>query len=564
MQVEFDRIVARLGAAARGDFLAQCGVVLEGDGPSSRPAVSDSNQSLQVPGLYVIGAACGSPLIKACLDEGYRVVETILGNTISPADEDIIKSGLSAIGLSLTPMEVLEPLCCDQSPFAGLSPLRLHRLLVEGKLQRFSPNDKIFVRGDYSTSLYVVLAGEVEVCTGPDQSADKFRARPGQIFGEIEVISGRRRRAFATAISQSLLLELRRETILRLARQAPDIGVSLERTAVIQQIRADFAPKLTEELLSHLARSAEIRQFRAQELLLDEKASDQPVYIIRKGAVTISRQIDGKAAIVDYLQDGDWIGGGVIVDPLSIPLRAEAAIEVEAIKIDSGAVRHVLQSVPTLGRQLRNSLDARRSRWRRSPYRPEIGSAIEFMLEQNVPAANDILVINNSLCINCDNCETACAETHGGISGLNREAGARFAELHIPAACRHCDDAPCQELCPADALQRGPFGEIFVDSANCLGCGDCERACPYDAIAMASTRPEKPGLLRWLLFGRRPGPGENTSPEGLDARSGRKLPAKCDLCRELPAGPACVRSCPTGAVFRAKPKELLTSLTQSP
>ena len=35
----------------------------------------------------------------------------------------------------------------------------------------------------------------------------------------------------------------------------------------------------------------------------------------------------------------------------------------------------------------------------------------------------------------------------------------------------------------------------------------------------------------------------------------KALAVKCDLCRELDGGPACVRSCPTGAVLRLKPEE---------
>jgi Fe-S-cluster-containing hydrogenase component 2 len=35
----------------------------------------------------------------------------------------------------------------------------------------------------------------------------------------------------------------------------------------------------------------------------------------------------------------------------------------------------------------------------------------------------------------------------------------------------------------------------------------------------------------------------------------RSLPVKCDLCRGLDGGPACVRNCPTGAVLRLTPED---------
>jgi len=37
---------------------------------------------------------------------------------------------------------------------------------------------------------------------------------------------------------------------------------------------------------------------------------------------------------------------------------------------------------------------------------------------------------------------------------------------------------------------------------------------------------------------------------------------KCDLCREISGGPACVRSCPTGAAIRLTPGEYRETLEE--
>jgi len=36
-----------------------------------------------------------------------------------------------------------------------------------------------------------------------------------------------------------------------------------------------------------------------------------------------------------------------------------------------------------------------------------------------------------------------------------------------------------------------------------------------------------------------------------------KLAVKCDMCNGISGGPACVRSCPTGAAIRMGPEEFL-------
>ena len=154
----------------------------------------------------------------------------------------------------------------------------------------------------------------------------------------------------------------------------------------------------------------------------------------------------------------------------------------------------------------------------------------------------------------CNNCETACSETHDGVSRLNRAAGATYAKLHIPIACRHCENPSCMKDCPPDALSRGSNGEVFVND-SCIGCGNCERNCPYGVIQMAVNKPPKKGAgLSWLLFGLGEEPGHRAPDYDPAAR---KRAVKCDMCKAIPAGPSCVRACPTGAAIRVSPEKLL-------
>jgi Fe-S-cluster-containing hydrogenase component 2 len=111
--------------------------------------------------------------------------------------------------------------------------------------------------------------------------------------------------------------------------------------------------------------------------------------------------------------------------------------------------------------------------------------------------------------------------------------------------------------CPPNAIHRAPSGEVFIDD-SCIGCGNCETNCPYDVIRMAYPAPPKPGLLQWLLFGRGDGPGEPGSYEPSEqAKAAGKKAMKCDACVNEPAGPACVRACPTGAAIRVGPDQFL-------
>ena len=111
--------------------------------------------------------------------------------------------------------------------------------------------------------------------------------------------------------------------------------------------------------------------------------------------------------------------------------------------------------------------------------------------------------------------------------------------------------------CPPDALRRAPNGEVYITD-SCIGCGNCETNCPYDAIKLSYPAPKKPGLLSWLFFGRGEGPGEPMSFDPApEARESGKKAVKCDACMNLAGGPACVRACPTGAAVRLSPQQFV-------
>lgn len=65
---------------------------------------------------------------------------------------------------------------------------------------------------------------------------------------------------------------------------------------------------------------------------------------------------------------------------------------------------------------------------------------------------------DENLCINCNGCVVACKEAHEVPVGVNRRKvvtvneGVVGKEFSISMACMHCDDAPCQQVCPTDCF----------------------------------------------------------------------------------------------------------------
>ena len=143
--------------------------------------------------------------------------------------------------------------------------------------------------------------------------------------------------------------------------------------------------------------------------------------------------------------------------------------------------------------------------------------------------------VDLSKCTGCKTCQVACKDKNNLEVGRNfrrvsEYAGGTWKEVHgawqqdvfayyVSIACNHCAKPGCVEVCPKQAItKRADNGLVLIDQKKCIGCRDCEDACPYDA------------------------PQYN--------RSIRRM-SKCDGCIDrisIGAQPTCVDACPQRAI----------------
>lgn len=136
-------------------------------------------------------------------------------------------------------------------------------------------------------------------------------------------------------------------------------------------------------------------------------------------------------------------------------------------------------------------------------------------------------IIDNRKCIGCHACTVACKAEHDVPLGVNRtwvkyvEKGTypHTRRLFSVMRCNHCEDAPCVEICPVEALYIRDDGIVDFNKNRCIACKSCTQACPYDAIYI--------------------------DPESVTA-------AKCNYCAhrvDIGLEPACVNVCPEHAII---------------
>ena len=99
------------------------------------------------------------------------------------------------------------------------------------------------------------------------------------------------------------------------------------------------------------------------------------------------------------------------------------------------------------------------------------------------------MLINTKRCVGCFACRLACQmknelepeETFIKYDMLERGTYPSVHAEVVPSQCMHCEDAPCQAVCPTGATYTNEDGIVCIDHGRCIGCKYCMAACPYRA-----------------------------------------------------------------------------------
>jgi len=584
MRLRCDRVIARMGSAPPRAFVEACcadfapdergrravvpgtGVRFTSKDRLAYPALSPTFEST-VPGIYVIGALAGYPLIKHCMNQGHDAIEIIAGNTtLKPADEPILEARFAGLPGRRTVAEWLEYLRSSVTILNDLSALQMREFMLEATVSALPSGAVVFERNQPGSSLFAIADGSVAIDVGAGRTVTIER---GSIVGEVGLISGRPRGSTVRVAEPAILLEIPRGAALKLIATVPAAGRAINRISTERQLLQMFGAGLTSEDLTEVLATAELRTVRAGETIITEGEEGHDIFVVRSGSMVVEKMIGGKKIFLSYLPAGSYVGEMALLDGGNRTASVSAAIRSEVIRLDGTAFGKLLAAKPELAQRARTDMTARREvnafiEAKKDSFSSAVdlySSVAGFLVDTGIGEATDVLLIDENLCVGCDNCEKACADSHEGLSRLDREAGRTYAHLHVPTSCRHCEHPHCMADCPPSAIHRGPDGEVFIDD-TCIGCGNCQRNCPYGVIRMDKVPPKKPSLLAWMMFGKGPGPGEPPALWSKKKSAGKveapKKAIKCDMCSGITGGPACVRACPTGAAIRVAPEEFLS------
>jgi CRP-like cAMP-binding protein/thioredoxin reductase len=550
-RVPAELLFLKLGADPPRKFFESVGIRYTGDGNDARPILSPVHQS-SVPGLFLIGAASGRDLIKLGMNQGWEVIEHLMGREVEPADEAVLKERLpfweGSVRERIASIRSRVPL------LASADEQQLRETFLATRVREYANGETIIRQNDYTNDFLVIATGRVALTRRAEQSMRDVQIAEltaGNFFGEMSLISGRRRTATATAVGVTRMIEIPRKAILKLLSNAQKAKALVDQAFLLRAFGGYLFPGVPEALLGELVDRAVVTSFGKDAVVFKQGDDAETFYLIRNGMVKISKKSGDKEVVLSYLVAGNFFGEAALFSDAARTATVTTIFPSDLIKLSKRDFANFLAAHPELREAPLRKLEERRIAGLIAEATPGSGNILGDLIREEVVMGTQTLLIDEHKCIRCGNCVSACSGVHDDGQARISLTGIKLYNLLAPNSCWQCENPLCMLDCPPDAIARDPRGEVYIKS-NCIGCGNCERNCPYDNIFMVHKEPKKT-LFSWVA-----------SLLGKDHKSDveQTVAVKCDLCRDIRGGPACVRGCPTGAAIRLTPEQYRETLEE--
>ena len=494
----------------------------------------------------------------------------------------------------------------------------LLHLVSESQVLILEPGSILVREGEYERNTFFISEGQCELSSiGLDgKTMPLTTVKRGEFIGDIATLNGQQHIVTACTQSMVLVITTPQQTMQHLMEISPGVRQIFEQMSNDRVLETSLKhltlfQGVGDEALSWFARQIQIRSYERGECLFCEEQRDRPardyLHILLEGFVKVARhravrngRNQNNERIIAYRQGGDYFAGGLdmlgdhhtvtvssitrtrvaeITQPVFIQLCAhyphvmqrfnerlnQYGIEQEEAHTD------LFAAIDATTYQLEQGQSGRNAN---SLSEIEARASLHQLVSDGVVEGMEVLVIDLDKCVQCGECEDACARRIGN-SRMSRK-GMVIGNISIATACRHCQDPMCL-LCSRAGIARRPGGEVYI-TENCIGCGICAERCPYDTISIVSLAEERaqqvvPDSL-WQRFntllnkgygkeyGKKSLPvvASPSMPKPMESYDSfvKKIAVKCDLCAGYD-NQACIQACPSGAAFRVQPAKFFGS-----
>lgn len=400
--------------------------------------------------------------------------------------------------------------------FKDLTEAEQEQLQKNVELLHFKDGDLICDQNDRSDSMFLVRGGLVKVVRNVSALLAVGEVEDwGQLVGHLQKASQAAAKEPA-GVLWSLLPQATRDLV---TKEAPALTAKLPQRDKQQEvvyglnelIKNPKLPDLKElkPLLDNptlAARRKELPPATAKWAPLELRQFNRQVLEDAwPGALSCWMRNQGPETILAYLGRGEYLGemGVVLKKPRTascvayvhpLPGGATQAVWqregdlVEMVRIPAQTFQQLMQANSALRSRIEREM-AQRMQNAGQRMRERTWDDQRLMLHSDdfsnlgLVQGQRLMLIDLDRCTRCDECVKACVHSHSdGRSRLFLD-GPRFGKYLVPTTCRSCLNPVCMIGCPVGAIHRGGNREMIIEDW-CIGCGLCERNCPYGSIQM--------------------------------------------------------------------------------
>ena len=134
--------------------------------------------------------------------------------------------------------------------------------------------------------------------------------------------------------SDCIVVEIPRNTALKLMASVKDARATVNRITTERLLLQIFGSGLTAEDIADVIATAKVLEITPGQAVVSEGEESYDIYMVRRGSMTVEKDIGGKPIFLNYLPAGSYFGEMSLIDGGRRTATVRASIRSEVVRLD--------------------------------------------------------------------------------------------------------------------------------------------------------------------------------------------------------------------------------------
>ncbi len=279
--------------------------------------------------------------------------------------KEFISNKITQEDFTFTPKEIKNYLKKIEL-FKDFGEKELEFLEKNSNIVEFKRNDVIVREGERGDSIFVILKGNVKVYVTSEIGKIEEIAilTQGNFFGEMGFFGNGIRKASVDALDDVILLEIPKNSLLKLIELSPSINDILfkyyqERILDLILALSPLFKGLDSKIRKEIIKKFSLKKFKKGELIIKEGEYSDSMFLIKSGEVEVYIEKYGVKKVLSTLTEGDFFGEIALLTGQKRTANVIAKTDVEVLELTKKDIDEIMKHHPVLLDVLKNAIQER-------------------------------------------------------------------------------------------------------------------------------------------------------------------------------------------------------------